>query len=103
MNLKELKKIGAFVSQELTEVPVEWNGNKFTVHVRRIPFGDTEFIASKGADDGSQYAATLSKAIFLPDEGRLMSYEEAFSLDWSLAKVLIKAVTKSAGLDSPKP
>lgn len=101
MNLKDLKKIGAFVSNELTEVPVEWKGNKFNVHVRRIPFGDTEFIASK-SDDGSQYAATLSKAIFLPDEGRLMTYEEAFSLDWGLAKVLIKAVTKAAGLETPK-
>lgn len=101
MNLKELAKIGAFVSTDTVEVPVEWGEHKFTAQVRKISFGDYESL-SKVPDDGSRSAMLLSKSLFLPDEKRLMSYEEAYQLQASLAAVLMKAVTEASGFGAPK-
>ena len=101
MNLKELTKAGAFVSTETVEAPIEWEGNKFVAHVRKISFGDYESL-SRVSDDGSRSAMLLSKSLFLPDEKRLMSYEEAYQLKPGLAAVLMKAVTKASGFGDPK-
>lgn len=101
MNLKELAKIGAFVSTDTVEVPVEWGEHKFTAHVRKISFGDYESL-SKVGDDGSRSAMLLSKSLFLPDENRLMKYEEAYQLKPDLAAALMKAVTEASGFGSPK-
>lgn len=101
MNLKDLAKLGGFISTDTVEVPVEWNEHKMTAQVRRISFGDYEALA-RLSDDDSRAAKLLSKTLFLPDEGRLMTYEEAYQLAPSLAEVLMKAVTEASGFGTPK-
>lgn len=102
MNLKELVKAGGFVSTETVEKEVEWEGHKFVAHIRKISFGDYESL-SRVSDDGSRSAKLLSQSLFLPDEKRLMTYEEAYQLKPGLAAVLMKAVTDAAGFGDPKP
>lgn len=102
MNLTDLVKLGAVVSTETVEVPVEWEGNKFTANVRKLSYGDYEAMA--GLPEGtSKGAVILSKTLFLPDQGRLMTYEEAYQLKPTFAQVLIEAITASKAIVSPKP
>lgn len=101
MNLKDLLKADAFVSADTVESVVEWEGHKFTVNIRKVSFGDYESLIRLGGDD-SQSAKLLSKTVFLPDQARFMSYEEAYQLKASLAGELLKAVKKACGLSDPK-
>lgn len=101
MRLADLQKAGAFVSTDAVEQPVEWEGNRFTVQVRKVSFGDYEAILRMD-DDGSQSAKLLSKTVYLPDEKRFMSYEEAYQLKASFAAALMKGVKAACGLDDPK-
>lgn len=102
MKLVDLRKVGAFVETELVEKPVEWEGNHFTVLVRKLSFGDFEAIF-RVKEGESQSAAILSKTVFLMDEKRLMTYEEAYQLQASLAAKLMDAVKEASGLNDPKP
>lgn len=102
MNLEELVKMGAVVSMDTVEVPVEWEGHKFTAHVRKLSYGDYEAMAEV-PEGKSKGAIILSKTLFLPDQGRLMTYEEAYQLKPTFAQVLIEAITKSKAIVSPKP
>lgn len=102
MNLEELVKIGAVVSMDTVEVPVEWEGHKFTAHVRKLSYGDYEAMASMG-DEVSKGATIISKCLFLPDQKRLMTYEEAYQLKPTFAQALIEAITTAKAIVSPKP
>jgi hypothetical protein len=102
MNLDDLVKMGAVVSTDTVEVPVEWEGHKFTAHVRKLSYGDYEAMA--GMDETSSKGATIiSKCLFLPDKARLMTYEEAYQLKPTFAQALIEAITTSKAIASPKP
>lgn len=101
MNLEELVKIGAVVSMDTVEVPVEWEGHKFTAHVRKLSYGDYEAMAGMG-EDVSKGATIISKCVFLPDQKRLMSYEEAYQLKPTFAQALIEAITTAKAIVSPK-
>lgn len=101
MNLKELAELGAFVSNDTVEVPVEWNGKKVTAHVRRLSYGDYESLGDV-KEGFSRGATILSKALFLPDQGRLMTYEEAYQLNPNFAEVLVKAITEAKAIFTPK-
>lgn len=102
MKLAELTAFGAFVQTELVEKPVEWEGHHFTVLVRKLSFGDYEGIF-RVKEGESQSAAILSKTVFLLDEKRLMTYDEAYQLQASLAAKLMDAVKEASGLTDPKP
>jgi hypothetical protein len=101
MKLADLQKAGAFVSTEAVEAPVEWEGHTFTVNVRKVSFGDYESLIRMG-DDDSQSAKLLSKTVYLPDQKRFMTYEEAYQLKASFAAALMKAVKAACRLDDPK-
>ena len=101
MKLKDLNAAGAFVSTEAVEVPLEWEGNKLTVQVRKVSFGDYESLVRLG-DDDSQSAKLLSKTVYLTDEKRFISYDEAYQLKAGFAAVLMKAVKEACGLNDPK-
>lgn len=101
MNLEELVKIGAVVSMDTVEVPVEWEGHKFTAHVRKLSYGDYEAMAGMG-EDVSKGATIISKCLFLPDQKRLMTYEEAYQLKPTFAQALIEAITTAKAIVSPK-
>lgn len=102
MNLEELVKIGAVVSMDTVEVPVEWEGHKFTAHVRKLSYGDYEAMAIMG-EEASKGATILSKCLFLPDQKRFMTYEEAYQLKPTFAQALIEAITTAKAIVSPKP
>lgn len=101
MNLEDLVKIGAVVSMDTVEVPVEWEGHKFTAHVRKLSYGDYEAMAGMG-EEVSKGATIISKCLFLPDQKRLMSYEEAYQLKPTFAQALIEAITTAKAIVSPK-
>jgi len=102
VNLEELVKIGAVVSMDTVEVPVEWEGHKFTAHVRKLSYGDYEAMAGMG-EEVSKGATIISKCLFLPDQKRLMTYEEAYQLKPTFAQALIEAITTAKAIVSPKP
>lgn len=101
MNLEELVKIGAVVSMDTVEVPVEWEGHKFTAHIRKLSYGDYEAMAGMG-EETSKGATIISKCLFLPEQKRLMTYEEAYQLKPTFAQALIEAITTAKAIVSPK-
>lgn len=101
MNLEELVKMGAVVSMDTVEVPVEWEDHKFTAHIRKLSYGDYESMAGMG-EDVSKGATIISKCLFLPDQKRLMTYEEAYQLKPTFAQALIEAITTAKAIVSPK-
>ena len=101
MNLSDLVNMGAVVSTDTVEVPIEWEGHKFTAHVRKLSYGDYEAMAGM-SEDASKGATIISKCVFLPDQGRLMTYEEAYQLKPTFAQALIEAITTAKAIVSPK-
>lgn len=101
MDFKDLAKLGAFITTETVEVPVEWEGHSMQAHFRRLSFGDYEALSA--VPEGRSHSATIiSKTLFLPDVARLMTYEEAYQLDPKFAQALVKAMTEGKVLVAPK-
>ena len=103
MNLKDLKAKGGFVSTKPVEKKVVWKrkvgdeemSDEFTVHVKPMSYGDIEriFIDPKDADR-SRTAALIAASVLLNDGKEPLSYEDAYQLAPSLAKVLSEAVSE---------
>lgn len=106
MNLAELKARGGFVSGALVKKEVSWthmdpvSGDQitdtFTIHVRRLAYGDIERIFLGGEDgERSRSAAVIAARVLLGEKAdERLSYEEAFQLEPSLAAALTDAIAK---------
>lgn len=112
MNLAELKARGGFVALAPVAKEVSWthkdeNGeevtDKFTIFVKRQSFGAIESIWASG-EDRSKSANYISQSVRLGDKGKdVMSYDDAFQLDPSLAGVLIAAINEVNGTGRTEP
>lgn len=108
MNLKELRAKGAFVSAHPVKKSVTWQSESgevaFDVYIKRLSFGDYERLFLAESDDRSRMARVLCETIKLGDEGKeTLSYQDAYQLDASLARVLLDAVNGVNGVGVPKP
>ena len=106
MDINELREKGAFV--QLPPVPTEasWthsdgNGGEvtdtFIIHVRKMSVGwiDRVFDIGRKSKKSSRTAAIISEAILFGENGEeKMTYEQAFSLDYGLSLVLVRAFNK---------
>lgn len=101
MNLAELKAAGAFVAPEPVKETVTWNGHTFDVWIKPVSFADSEkMLLALATGDASRGALLLSSSVLLGDDREAMTYEDALSLDPSLAMTLVQTVRKVK--DRPK-
>lgn len=108
MDLKTLRDKGAFVSPEPVRMSGEWthwvNGDevteKFEYFVVKPGFGVFErFLSSGDAEDRAQTSQMIALCVRLGDDGaEEMTYEDAYSLDPSLASVFVEGIKKVNGL-----
>lgn len=104
MNLAELKKVGGIVDCEPVRVPVEWNGHKFDVLVKKLAFAEVEKARVMLAGDGkSQGAALIAAAVVMADTGENISYDDAAALNVGLATKLMDAVVQVNALGESAP
>lgn len=107
-SIDDLVKLGGIVSAEPVERTVEWDGNTFTVLVKRISYGMVERVLIKPDDDEqSRNAALISGSILLNGGTESLTYEQAFQLKPSLAFALVDAIRSVNGMvleatDKPK-
>ncbi len=92
MNLAEIKAAGGFIPAEPVKVPVEWNGHKFDVFVKRLSFGEVENLFT--SDDRSKSARMIAASVLLGEDREPISYEDAYRLDPTLASKLIEAINR---------
>lgn len=107
MDLEQLKKLGAFVPSEPIKRSVTWTrmvdgeekSDAFDVYVRKRSFGDVEKLLGADNDERSKSARFLSECILLGEGNKRtpMTYEQAYQLEISLARVLIDAVNEVNG------
>lgn len=111
MQLKDLKALGGFVPTEPVAREVTWTreGQKpvsFTVHIKRQSFGSIEKMFLTGDDDRSKSSSYLAETIMLGDPPKLvpLSYDDAYALEPTLARVLIDAINEvnGTGREDPK-
>lgn len=96
MNLNDLRALGAFIPAEPEKVQIEWKGQQFDIHVKRLAYADLEHF-SQGVNPG---VALLSAAVLMGDDKEPLSAEDAGRLDVNLAQILANAVNKVNGVDS---
>lgn len=95
MNLAEIRNAGGFISAEPVKVPVEWNGHKFDVYVKRLSFGEVEHLFAEA--DRSRSARMIAASVLLGEDREPISYDDAYRLDVALASKLIEAINKVNG------
>lgn len=92
MKLADLKAMGGFVPSAPVEREVTWKGNTFTVHVKRLSFGQVERLFLAEPDDRSRSARFLAETICLDGGKTPLAYKDAYELEPSLATELMAAV-----------
>jgi hypothetical protein len=97
MNLEQLKAAGAFLPRDNVKAEIEWNGNTFDIHVRRLAFGDVERLLNS---DGNPSVSMIAAAVLIGEEQAPISYEDAERLDVTLAAALVAAVNSVNGAPS---
>lgn len=113
MNLKELRENGGIVPATPVKREITWvhSGDDgevtdvFTVLVRKASFGTIErLLGASTSDDRSMAAAYISESILLgEDGGERLSYEDAYQLEPSLARLFMEAINAVNGTgDEPK-
>lgn len=108
MDLKQLKDRGGIVPSDLVKKAVEWDHNgelvTFDVFVKRLSFGDVERVLEEEARGKNRVANLIAASIRLGEEGNeRLSYDEAFQLTPSLAKVFATAVSEVNELGKTPP
>ena len=103
MKLQELRDRGGFVDAVPVKKEVTWKrkdgagveqSDTFFIHVRRQSFGIIERLLS-GDDQRSRSAVLISNSVLFGEQAdEVMSYDDAYQLDASLAHVLIRAVNE---------
>jgi tail assembly chaperone len=74
------------------------------VFVKRQSFGSIERLFLGDDDDSSRSAAYIAATILLGDKGtEPLSYQDAYQLEPSLAKVLIEAINAVNGTGATEP
>jgi hypothetical protein len=109
MNLSELIDAGGVISSALAEKKIEWKNPetgaiyKFKIYIKKLPYGDMEKIWGSG-DEKSRISLFISQAIRLGDGGKdALSYEMAYQLEPSLARVFIDAAHNINQTGGAKP
>lgn len=102
MQLEDLKKAGAFVTDAAAKKSVTWKNregktHKFDVLVKRRSYGQIE--QTYTADDKARGAITISESIVGEDGKAVFSYEDAYALEPSLASKLLKVIGEVNALD----
>lgn len=105
MNLKELKARGAFVDahpvkKNVTWQPPEGESVNFDIFIKRLSFGTVEKVFLVEEGDKSRSANYIAQAVFFGDEkGKpvALSYEDAYNLEPSLARVFLDAINEVNG------
>lgn len=105
MNLEQLTALGAFVSKEPVKRSVTWvrtvdgeeKSDTFDVYVKRMSFGDVERLFLVEDEKRSKMARYLSECLLLGEEKTPITYEQAYRLDVSFARVLTDAVGEVNG------
>lgn len=106
MKLDDLKKKGAFVSNNLIKTPVEWVHidpetnevitDTFDIFVKKVSFGDLKRAYSDSTIESQ--SRLLAACVRLGEEGKEeLTYEQAYQLESSLGIALIEAVNKAIG------
>lgn len=111
MKLNDLKKLGGVVSaapvqKEITWKKVDESGveqeYKFTVFVIKHSFGTIEQIYAD-KEDRSKAAAFIAKSIRLGEKGEeVLTYEDAYQLESSLATQFLGAINEVNGTGKVK-
>lgn len=105
MNIKDLEKLGAFVSSSLEKIPVEWKHivdgkekvDKFNIFIKSLSFGGFDRIYHPSNKDKSSTALLISETVRFGENGEeTISYEDADRLEPSLAFALNEAINKYA-------
>lgn len=104
MKLNELKKAGGFVSADNVKRSVTWQKSKtesytFNIFVRRSSFGSMERLIMAD-DDRSKSAMYISDCVLIGEAGEPLSYEDAYALEPTLAKVILEQVRAVNGGDA---
>ena len=108
MNLKELRAKGAFVSAQPIKRSATWKTPEgeqveFDVHVKKLSFGDYERLFLSESDDRSRMARVLCETVRLGPDGKdEFSYQDAYQLESTLARVLLDIVNETNGIGTPK-
>ena len=110
MDLKQLRAAGGFVSDRPTPVKKVWEtpeGESLEIEffVLRQSFGQAErfYLSSEDRKDRSRTSELLSEVIRLGKDGKeKLSYDDAFRLEASLAKVFLDAITELQVKNSKK-
>jgi hypothetical protein len=102
MDLKQLKARGGLVMDPPVKRDIEWTHvlddgdevtDRFSVWVRRLPYGDVERMIRAAQNDGSISVEMISLGIRLGDKGQeAISQDEAYLLDPSLARLFAEVV-----------
>lgn len=103
MNLHELREMGAFVEPEPVKVPVTWtrktvDGDKtdtFDIWVRRRAFGLIDQIMAADGDR-SRSSQMIAHCVLLGAAREPMTYDEAFSLEPTLAWAMVNAINAAS-------
>ena len=110
MKLAELKSAGGIVSDELVKKNVKWTRKvddveetlDFDVYIKRSRYGTLEKI-NQADGEKSRIPELISQSVFLGDDGKeVMSYQDAYDLQPSLAAAFIVAIHEVNGT-SGKP
>lgn len=93
MDLAKLREAGAFVPAGLVKRSIEWNGHTFDVYVKRLSFGVVEdMLAAAGTDTRGRSSRLIASAICIEDGTPAMSFDDAYQLRSSLARLLADAI-----------
>lgn len=102
MKLADLRAAGGFVSPAPVKRTVTWTPDgrdpvTFDVWIKRRSFGAIERLFADD-DDRSKSAAYIAESIALGEHGKdKLTYEDAYQLEPSLARVLIEALNEVNG------
>jgi len=115
MKLSELRKRGAIIDRAPVPKEVTWKridadgveqSDTFTIHVKKLSFGEIEKLFAEDPADPSRsvMANVIAQSIFLGDGGvERFSYQDAYQLEASLAKVFLAAFNDVNGRRAGEP
>lgn len=93
MDLAKLREAGAFVPAGLVKRSIAWNGHTFDVYIKRLSFGVVEdALAASGPEARGRSSSLIAAAVCHEDGTPAMTFDEAYQLRSSLARLLSDAI-----------
>lgn len=90
---KALEEAGAFVPADLEKRSIMWNGSTFDVYIRRLSFGVVEdMLAGANGDTRGRSSRMIAAAVCDEKGDPVMTFDDAYRLRSSLAKLLADAI-----------